>query len=249
MTQGVKELINEFIQERKSLVILIVVILFLLLGLVYLNLVKPLKDEAKIAETNIEVLETDIQLLQAQVEGEASGQADRPDNQFFLERKMPLDRSIDELILSLQEIEMISEVRLENISFNNYDSGLTEADQVIEREEDTGEVEGEEPADAETEGIDEITEPPVSDVADSLPANVKLITVDLSVIAPNFHQFEVFLQEIEKLERVTRVDTLSFSKPGEQDLLNPEGEADTTVSIDVQITTFYYDENGASSEE
>lgn len=253
MTQGVKELINEFIQERKSLVILIIVILFLLLGLVYLNLVKPLKDESKTAKTNIEVLETDIQLLQAQVEGEASGQADRPDNQFFLERKMPLDRSIDELILSLQEIEMISEVRLENISFNNYDSGLTEADQVIDREEDTeetGDVDGGElNDDVETEVVDEFTEPPVSDVAENLPANVKLITVELSVISPNFHQFEVFLQEIEKLERVTRVDTLSFSKPGEQDLLNPEGEADTTVSIDVQITTFYYDENGASSEE
>lgn len=252
MTQGVKELINEFIQERKSLVILIIVIMFLLLGLAYFYWIMPMKDEVKAAKRNVELLESDIQLLQSQLDNAQSGQMDRVENQFYLERKMPLDRSIDDLILSLQEIEFVSGTRIENITFNNYDAGLTEADQVFENEE----VETEEETsrdelleDTETENLEEPTEPPVSDVAENLPANVKLITVELSVISPNFHQFEVFLQEIEKLERVTRVDTLSFSKPGEQDLLNPEGEADTTVSIDVQITTFYYDENGASSEE
>lgn len=244
---------NDFLQERKSLVILIIVILFLLLGLAYFYWIMPMKDEANAAKTNVELLESDIQILQSQLDNLESDQTDIVENQFVLERKMPLDRSIDDLILSLQEIEFVSGTRIENISFNNYDVGLTEADQVFENEE----VETEEETsrdelleDTETENLEEPTEPPVSDVVEDLPANVKLITINLSVISPNFEQFEVFLQEVEKLERITRVDTLSFSQPGEQELLNLDGEvADTTVTIEVQLTTFYYDENKTNTEE
>ena len=243
---------NDFLQERKSLVILIIVIMFLLLGLAYFYWIMPMKDEVKAAKRNVELLESDIQLLQSQLDNAQSGQMDRIENQFYLERKMPLNRSIDDLILSLQEIEFVSGIRIENITFNNYDAGLTEADSVIENEEEeTGEVEEEDwPGDIESDFDDELTEPPVSDVVEDLPENVKLITLNLSVISPNFAQFEAFLDEVEKLERITRVDTLSFSQPGEEELLSLEGEeADTTVNVEVQLTTFYYDENGTSIEE
>lgn len=251
---------NDFIQERKSLVILLIVILFLLLGLIYFYKVKPLKDDENFAKSSIQQLESEIQILQAQLDSNQPDPTDRDENQYLLERKMPLDRSIDDLILSLQEIEMVSESRIENISFNNYDGGLSEADQVIEREEeeeaaeeDVDETEGDEAAETENldiENFEETTEPPVSDVADHLPTNVKLITVNLSVISPNFEKFELFLKEIEKLERITRVDTLSFSKPGEEELLSTGEEADEAmITTNVQITTFYYDENATSVEE
>ena len=64
------------------------------------------------------------------------------------------------------------------------------------------------------------TESPLSDVAESLPMNVKLMTVNLKVVSPNFEQFERFLHEVEKLERITRVETLSFRQPGKGELLN-----------------------------
>lgn len=92
------------------------------------------------------------------------------------------------------------------------------------------------------------TESPLSDVAESLPMNVKLMTVNLKVVSPNFEQFERFLHEVEKLERITRIDTLSFRQPGEEELLNMDNE-DNTITTDIQITTFYYDENGTSTEE
>jgi hypothetical protein len=64
------------------------------------------------------------------------------------------------------------------------------------------------------------TESPLSDVAEILPMNVKLMTVNLKVVLPNFEQFERFLHEVENLERITRVETLSFRQPGKGELLN-----------------------------
>lgn len=234
---------NDFIQERKSLVTLFMVILFLLLGLVYFYLVKPLKDESNAAKANVNQLETDVQILEAEIAKSQNEKSQFEENQFFHERKMPLDRSIDELILSLQEIEMVSESRIEDITFNNYDSSLTEADQVIENEVEETDESAETDEEGTAEDID-TTEPPISDVVEELPDNIKLITVNLSVVSPNFKQFEAFLQEVEKLERITRVDTLSFSKPGEAELLDSEtDEDDAMITTNVQITTFYYDEN------
>lgn len=81
--------------------------------------------------------------------------------------------------------------------------------------------------------------PPVSDVADRLPENVRLITLQLDVISPNFERSQKFLKELEKLERLVRVDSLSFSKPGEMELLEAD-ETDIPINMSVTLTTFYY---------
>lgn len=238
---------NNFIQEKKSLVLFIVVILFLLLGLLFLNLVKPIKDDAAMVETNVQSLETEIAILQNQLNGQKNEET-QYENTYELEKKLPLDRSIDDLILSLQEIQLVSDSRIENISFNNYDSALTEADVAFEDEETEAGESVEESSEESTEQISDETFPPVSDLSEepSLPENVKLITVSLDVISPDFEHFMQFLKEVEKLERVTRVGTLSFDQATEQDMIaineeEDEVEFDESITTNMQITTFYYD--------
>lgn len=187
---------------------------------------------------------------------------------------MPLSRQLDELILSLQEIEMVSGSQIASINFNNYDGGLTEADGTNENNEST---DGTDEATADdtnnnneaTDGTDEATtnetdenqsdeqatedknsddngsdtndenEQATDETVTNLPTNVKLITINLSVTSPDFEHFQLFLQELEKLERITRVDTLTFTKPAERELLY-EKDGSQAVTADVQITTFYY---------
>jgi len=48
-----------------------------------------------------------------------------------------------------------------------------------------------------------------------------------------------FLKEVEKLERVMKIDTIKMSLPGEKEKLDKE--ADTIIKATVQITTFYYE--------
>lgn len=167
---------------------------------------------------------------------------------------MPLSRQLDELILSLQEIEMVSGSQIASINFNNYDGGLTEADGTYNNNETT---DGTDEATADdTNNNDELTdskddptmnetdenqsdEQATNETVTNLPTNVKLITINLSVTSPDFEHFQLFLQELEKLERITRVDTLTFTKPAERELLY-EKDGSQAVTADVQITTFYY---------
>ncbi len=262
---------SDFFQEKRKIVLFIVIILFLLLGLLYFYLIMPLKDDANAAEQNVKQLETEVKALENRLN---QNETDQPKNTAKLEKKMPLSRQLDELILSLQEIEMVSGSQIASINFNNYDGGLTEADGTYNNNETT---DGTDEATADdTNNNDELTDSTVdpgtnetdknqsdeqvtedknsedngSDTNDeneqatnetvtNLPTNVKLITINLSVASPDFEHFQLFLQELEKLERITRVDTLIFTKPAERELLY-EKDGNQAVTADVQITTFYY---------
>ncbi|KIO62193.1 hypothetical protein B4064_1567 [Caldibacillus thermoamylovorans] len=262
---------SDFFQEKRKIVLFIGIILFLLLGLLYFYLIMPLKDDANAAEQNVKQLETEVKTLENRVN---QNETDQPENTAKLEKKMPLSRQLDELILSLQEIEMVSGSQIASINFNNYDGGLTEADGTNENNEST---DGTDEATADdtnnnneaTNGTDEATtnetdenqsdeqatedknsddngsdtndenEQATDETVTNLPTNVKLITINLSVASPDFEHFQLFLQELEKLERITRVDTLTFTKPAERELLY-EKDGSQAVTADVQITTFYY---------
>jgi cobalamin biosynthesis protein CobT len=262
---------SDFFQEKRKIVLFIGIILFLLLGLLYFYLIMPLKDDANAAEQNVKQLETEVKALENRLN---QNETDQPENTAKLEKKMPLSRQLDELILSLQEIEMVSGSQIASINFNNYDGGLTEADGTNENNEST---DGTDEATADdtnnnneaTDGTDEATtnetdenqsdeqatedknsddngsdtndenEQATDETVTNLPTNVKLITINLSVASPDFEHFQLFLQELEKLERITRVDTLTFTKPAERELLY-EKDGSQAVTADVQITTFYY---------
>ncbi|WP_368993273.1 hypothetical protein NSQ45_12475 [Caldifermentibacillus hisashii] len=262
---------SDFFQEKRKIVLFIGIILFLLLGLLYFYLIMPLKDDANAAEQNVKQLETEVKALENRLN---QNETDQPENTAKLEKKMPLSRQLDELILSLQEIEMVSGSQIASINFNNYDGGLTEADGTNENNEST---EGTDEATADdTNNNDELTdskddptmnetdenqsdeqatedkknedngsdtndenEQATNETVTNLPTNVKLITINLSVTSPDFEHFQLFLQELEKLERITRVDTLTFTKPAERELLY-EKDGSQAVTADVQITTFYY---------
>lgn len=262
---------SDFFQEKRKIVLFIVIILFLLLGLLYFYLIMPLKDDANAAEQNVKQLETEVKALENRLN---QNETDQPKNTAKLEKKMQLSRQLDELILSLQEIEMVSGSQIASINFNNYDGGLTEADGTYNNNETT---DGTDEATADdTNNNDELTdstddpgtnetdknqsdeqvtedknsedngsdtndenEQATNETVTNLPTNVKLITINLSVASPDFEHFQLFLQELEKLERITRVDTLTFTKPAERELLY-EKDGNQAVTADVQITTFYY---------
>ncbi len=244
---------SDFFQEKRKIILFIGIILFLLLGLLYFYLLMPLKDDANAAEQNVKQLETEVEALENRLN---QNETDQPKNTAKLEKKMPLSRQLDELILSLQEIEMVSGSQIASINFNNYDGGLTEADGTNDNNEstdgtdDTATNETDENQSDEQTIADENSEDNGSDTNDeneqatdetvtNLPTNVKLITINLSVASPDFEHFQLFLQELEKLERITRVDTLTFTKPAERELLY-EKDGSQAVTADVQITTFYY---------
>lgn len=223
---------NNALKENKRMLIIILVLLFVLLFVVYFAFVSPVVKQLKGAENNVSTLETEISALQLNLDKQTS----TPDvDSIILEKKVPLAPELENLLLTFQEIEFVSGSVIENIQFR-YDGELPESwmDEEDTESDDSVQDEGE-----STDESDEEQSPPAVSVDVNKPENLRVITAVIDVQSPNYERFQDFLTEIEKRERITRVDKLEFEKPAEKALLEGEPE---TMTMTMEVTTFYYED-------
>lgn len=115
---------NNLLEDKKNLVLL-GIILFLLLALLYFYWVKPVKDEVAASKQEVERLEQTIDQLTAEITAEEK-KTEVDGDSYQLIKKLPLSRQVDEFLLSLLEIEIVSQSQIESIAFNNYEGELSD---------------------------------------------------------------------------------------------------------------------------
>lgn len=259
---------NSISSSKNGTLLLVIALAMALLFAVYYYVVKPKEDEAQAIRSEMNGLETEISSLEQSL-AELNAQHSQTDvNEFTLRKKVPENREIDALILAMEEIEYVTGSRVQSIEFNNYDalvssSGLQdplytpepeegttaedgsaslETNESTESTESTGSADGTDQAE-NTETADGAAPPeelPISTIAvETLPPSLKLVTFNVNIVSPNDVNLQQFIEEIEKNERVMRIDIIDFALPGEEDQLTEE--ASDVVTANIQITTFYYE--------
>lgn len=222
-----------------------------LLFAVYYYFVKPVQDEEQSIHSEISSLKTEISALEETIATHQTQLSQTRTNEFVLRKKVPANRELDALILSIEETEYLTGSRVQSIEFNNYDalvssSGLqdpmasSQTEEGLSTTDGTEQVESTDPATTESESTEVSGQLPVSTIAvETLPPSLKLVTFNINVVAPNDVNLLQFIEEIEKKERVMRIDIIDFALPGEEDKFTEE--ASEIVTADIQITTFYYE--------
>ncbi|MEK5147578.1 hypothetical protein MKX53_11120 [Psychrobacillus sp. FSL K6-4615] len=234
---------NDLVNDKKTAYILIATLVIVLLGAVYYFIIQPLKSEKVSKELNVEVLQGEVASLKEEYSSTQLNN-NMTENAFYLKTQVPLTRELNELIRSMEEIELISDSKIISVEFNNYDGTLEDSQLLPEIPE--GDIETQSGSETTGETIEEDTdemseEPPVSPVSEvGLPENLKLITFNISILAKNYDQLVLFVEEIENLQRIYRVDQITLSAPGEDQLLDKEALDDLEATI--QLTTFYHEE-------
>lgn len=227
---------NDLFSSKQTGYLVISALIAVLLGAIYYFLVYPLNEERNSKEVTISTVRSEIALLDSQLTSPVEEVESH--NSFQLEKKVPLTRELDKLIKSIEEIDLVSESKIESIEFNNYDEIVADSALVPTEEETTTETEDVAAEDVEGEQPAEI---PVSPVANTpLPSQLKLITFNISVLTKDYTHFNTFIKELESIERINRIDQVEFSMPGEEQNYNEETEE--AISAVIQVTTFYYDE-------
>lgn len=253
---------NSISSSKKRTLLLVIALAMALLFAVYYYVVKPKEDEAQAIRTEMTSLETEISAMEQSL-AELNAQHSQTDvNEFALRKKVPANREIDALILAMEEIEYVTGSRVQSIEFNNYDalvssSGLQDPLYTPEPEEGAATEDGSEPIETNestepaesteptedtetTEGEVPAEELPISTIAvETLPPSLKLVTFNVNVVSPNDVNLQQFIEEIEKNERVMRIDIVDFALPGEEHQFTEE--ASDVVTANIQITTFYYE--------
>ncbi|MCZ8533038.1 potassium transporter [Psychrobacillus psychrodurans] len=228
---------NELVSDKKTAYILISALVVVLLGAVYYFVLHPLKNEKESKEVSIEVLQGEVAALKEEYSS-SQLQDDSTENAFFLKTQVPLTRELNELIRSIEEVELLSESKILSVEFNNYDGTIEDAQLLLETSEENTETE---PKSEDVLTDEPSEEPPVSPVAEaSLPEKLKLITFNISILTKNYDQLVMFVEEIEHLKRIYRVDQITLLAPGEEQLLDKK--AVNNIAATIQLTTFYHDE-------
>ena len=245
---------NSISSSKNGTLLLVIALAMALLFAFYYYFVKPVQDEKQSIHSEISSLKTEISALEGTIATHQTQLSQTSTNEFVLRKKVPASRELDALILSIEETEYLTGSRVQSIEFNNYDalvssSGLQDPMASSQTEEGqptpdgSEQVEPTEPAtteSAEAESAEVSESLPVSTIAvETLPTSLKLVTFNINVAAPNDVNLLQFVKEIEKKERVMRIDIIDFALPGEEDKFTEE--ASEIVTADIQVTTFYYE--------
>ncbi len=219
---------KETINENRTLVLLIGILALVILGALYYYVVYPKIEQKKSVADSIGHLTIENRQLEEEISAYDKTE-DEPVNTFELRKKLPENRNVSELLLSLEEVEFVSEANIQSISFNNYDGLVSESGYGVTLEEDLDEAE-------KTEEDDEDVPETKIDI-ESLPAALKLLSFSLQVEVQDYQHLLTFIKEIEAIERIKRIEDISFSQGGEAEL--EAIDADKTMIVTLQVTTFY----------
>lgn len=233
---------NTMTSSKNSAVLLITALVAAILFAVYYYVLTPKLDEVEAKEINVSALHEEMANLQQQLDQAAQSQQMSVSNELLLRKKVPPMRAIEKVLADIEEIEEITGTRIESISFNNYDSLVSDStiQDVNAPKEEVEQPPAETTEETPTEEQATTEELPVSTITkETLPPALKLVTFEIQILALDKKSLHNYLEEIEKLERVMKIDTVSIQLPGEEDVLQEDG--DSTVKATVQITTFYYD--------
>lgn len=233
---------NEYIRENKRPILLLTTLFSLLVIVLFFAVLRPILAEFSSKEVAIVEQKDRVELLKAKIKNIEEAEIDI--EQLALEDKIPLERNLDEYILSLQQLEEVTESKIARIEFV-YDSNLEQIEdeeEIAEKEEAeelTDNTEEAEEAESETDSLDET--PSIDpEIIKEKPEELQVMTVRIAATSPDFDKFIELLEIIENKERISIVSKLHFDHPTEEDILLAEG-SEESISFEAELTTFYYE--------
>ncbi|MFJ8512784.1 potassium transporter [Lysinibacillus xylanilyticus] len=235
--------------SKNSTILLLTALIAAIIFALYYYILTPKLEEVDAKESSINSLQQEIFTIQEQIALiEENGKSSRTSN-LTLRKKVPQTRAIDEVIRNIEEIEAVTGTRVEAMDFNNYDSlvmdsTMTDPNSINSEEQaDTQQsvTEADEQAVANNGETPEVKDklPTSTFTKESLPKELKLVTFNIDVVALDNEAMVEFIKEIEKIDRVMKIDAIDFESAGEEEKF--QEDADTTLKSTIQVTTFYYE--------
>ncbi|MCM3669910.1 pilus assembly protein PilO [Mesobacillus maritimus] len=227
--------------SKKELIILlssvlIVILVFFAGQQLYLG---PKKQEVENKQTQLDTEQQLLATIQTKVAGQSAPSAESVAE---LQKKVPVKKQLEQLILALNKAEVTSSSFISNMSFSEGDvaARASDATETVEGEQ-TGEQGTEQTETSEATEATEATtteDEPVYQPA-PLPEGIKKLNVNLAVTSPNYKSLMKFLGELEKLKRRVVIESVAFS--GATELTSVEQEKQE-FSYSITLSAFYMPE-------
>lgn len=233
---------NLRLNNKRTLIASVCVILILaLLAGEYFLFLKPLKSEIKTFKTQ---LETEEKLYDVMGQRLADSTNEVVEQTSILQKKLPVLPFLEQFLLDLEKAEVISNSLITTMTFDDADLNIEEINQEDLNAEDL--LNGQENINYEINGKEVFSEDEANTgetqsenqpEIPAIPEGMKRITVNLTVKSDNYFDMLKFLKVIEDQERITKIDSLSFSGGEEVKSVDDKVEG---LTYTVVLSTFYY---------
>ena len=236
------------LNHKYSIPILITILACIALIFTYKSFVAPKKTAILSNRAIVNQLEQDQRSLYEDIRLLEEEKRETASLLYEFQKKIPPSRELKDLILKIEELELIAEARVHSVSFNHYDTSVSESaiqqSNELGLQEDGEELEQELDQKLNTEEANEDStekdELPVTTISkDSLPKELQLITLTIDLSIKDEEQLILYLQELEAVERIIKIDRIDTKVPGEEEQMDLD--TDGFIQTVLQITTFYYD--------
>ncbi|MGX9135419.1 hypothetical protein ACWV26_13740 [Rummeliibacillus sp. JY-2-4R] len=253
--------------ENKKIAGLLIALLIFLIGFaLYTYLLLPMKEQKSSLQYQISDMQSQIKDSKNQLKNMKSNQQASSKSNAELQLEVPTNRELSSLINSIEQVESVSKTNVVDIAFNNYDAAVKETINTDpangQATNATNQNQATDPTQtaaqnatvqnntsinanqATTTGQNQTgteNQTPVSPIASSsLPDSLKLLTMNLTVEATDKKEIKQFLEEIEILPRIMRIDAVSYDTPNTEVAASSTDPNTDQLQATIQLTTFYY---------
>ncbi|WP_456278113.1 LysM peptidoglycan-binding domain-containing protein [Bacillus sp. AK128] len=231
-------MILQFSSKQIKILIFSLVVIVLSYTGIYLLFSSKWDSETTLLNSSLKVEEQQTSILEEKLN---ASQEQTLESTNTLQQKIPVDPLVEQLILDLEKAETVSNSFISSMSFTDgsftQSSSLEQYQQFLAKDQarsgtsDALTEEGEETENSEQTEVVEETEEQLT------PLGLEQVEVSLNVESPNFFDMKTFLNSIESLTRIVRVDSLSFAGLPELTSLD---QTISTLKYTVVISTYYF---------
>jgi len=209
--------------ERKHWQVIIGVLgaLFIMGIIFYLFLLRPISERIELLKA--QSLKTEV------IEPVNEQPASISENEVaLLTRKVPIAREEESIILDLEKSALASDTLLDSIVFQ-YDGLINEQFTDVEKDDVTQ-------SETETD-VDSNDETVQQTIPVTTPSDLKTIVVELAVQSKDYESMLLFIEEMEKLNRIYIIETFAFTgfSEGEERV----GPMEDLLNYSIQLVTYY----------
>jgi type IV pilus assembly protein PilO len=220
--------------SRKHL--LIIILSFVLIGGAaagaYYLLILPVHEQLDRKETELKVASQELTIIENKL-------ADTNEKTILstmeLQKQVPVKRMLDLLLLDLEKAEVISDTNIIELKLDGTEDD-EEIDLVAEAAKEENTEQEEASSNDEADAVDNTgaVDPSVEEV---LPNGIRKISMTLSGEAATYFEMEKFIESLESLKRIVKVEVLNFNGLPEIYSVDQDSE---NVEFEVSLAAYYY---------
>lgn len=152
-----------------------------------------------------------------------------------LQKRLPVDPMVEQLVLDIEKAEVISNSFVTSIEFNAEQQAEVPLEQETSSSEQVDQITDESENQVNTsDSEEEVTNP-----QPGMPDGLLQTTAQINVKADNYFSLEKFISALESLRRIVVVESISFSGPQEIFTLSDE---EAPIEMALTINAFYFSE-------